>query len=185
MELVYDEAKFTEMVVYIAGRLLGDRAGGTTKLNKVVFFAEFSHFRRHGQVISGCEFQKLQHGPAPRPVMPVRKRLVAAGEAQIREEDFLGRKQHRLVPLRDADLSVFTDLERQTIDDVLEQLSGLTARQVSDLSHDEPGWKLTEIGETIPYAMAGLVYRQVSTPTSRRLARDAAERYGFVVPADA
>jgi hypothetical protein len=180
MDLAYDEAKFTEMLVSVAGRLLADRAGGATKLNKVLFFAEFTHFRRHGAVISGCEFQKLTHGPAPRQLVPVRNRLVAEGEAEVRTEDFLGRVQHRLVPLRDADLSVLSDVERQTIDDVLEQLEGLTARQVSDLSHEEPGWQLTEMGETIPYSTAGLGYPQVSTPTTRRLERAAAERYGFV-----
>ena len=179
MELGYDEAKFTEMVLYVAARLLDDRAGGATKLNKVLFFAEFTHFRRHGAVISGCEFQKLTHGPAPRRLVPVRDEVLARGGAELREEDFLGRVQHRLVPLRSADLSVFSDLERQTIDDVLEQLDGLTGRQVSDLAHEEPGWKLTEIGETIPYSTAGLGYPQVSTPTTRRLAREAAERYGL------
>lgn len=180
MELRYDEAKFTEMLLYVAGRLLDDRAGGATKLNKVLFFAEFTHFRRHGSPISGCEFQKLQQGPAPRRLLPVRERLVSHEAAEIRAEDFLGRTQHRLVPLREADLSVLTEAERQTLDDVLEQLDGLTGRQVSDLSHEEPGWLLTEFGDAIPYATAGLGYPQVSTPTSRSLARRVAEQYGFV-----
>lgn len=182
MDLAYDERKFTELLVYVADQLRGDRAGGATKLNKVLFFAEFTHLRRHQSVISGCEFQKLRHGPAPRQLLPVRQRLVASGEAEIKEEDFLGRPQHRLVPLRPADLSVFTPAERQTIDDVLDQLSGLTGRQVSDLSHEEPGWELTELGETIPPAAAFLDAAQVSTPTSRRQSREAAKRYGVAIP---
>jgi uncharacterized phage-associated protein len=182
MELAYDERKFTELLLYVAERLGDDRAGGATKLNKVLFFAEFTHLRRHHAVISGCEFQKLPHGPAPCQLLPVRSRLVSAGEAEIRQEDFLGRPQHRLVPLRAADLSVFTAEERETIDDVLEQLSGLTGRQVSDLSHEEPGWQLTEEGETIPPAAAFLGAEQISTPTSRRQSRAAAEHYGIRIP---
>lgn len=182
MELRYDEGKFTELLLYVAGRLRDDRAGGATKLNKVLFFAEFTHFRRHGAVISGCEFQKLAHGPAPRQLVPVRKRLVAAGEAELRTEDFLGRPQHRLVPLRPADVSVFTSEERQTIDDVLDQLAGLNGREVSELSHEEPAWRLTEEGETIQYGAALLGAKQVSTPTSRQLSRDFAEHYGIALP---
>ena len=182
MDLRYDEGKFTELLLYVADRLRDDRAGGATKLNKVLFFAEFTHFRRHGAVISGCEFQKLAHGPAPRQLVPVRKRLVAAGEAELRTEDFLGRPQHRLVPLRAADVSVFTEDERQTIDDVLDQLAHLNGREVSELSHEEPGWQLTEEGETIPYAAALLGAQQVSTPAGRRLSREVAERYGMVLP---
>ncbi len=182
MGLRYDETKFTELLLYVAERLADDRAGGATKLNKVIFFAEFAHVRRHGAAISGCEFQKLEHGPAPRQLVPVRRRLIAAGEVEVRTDDFLGREQHRVVPLRPADLSVFTAEERRTIDDVIEQLAGLTGHEVSAVSHDEPGWRLTEFGETIPYSAALLGARQVSTPTSQRLSREAAEFYGVAIP---
>lgn len=181
MDARYDEAKFTELLVYVAERLRGDRAGGATKLNKVVFFVEFTHLRRHRTVISGCEFQKLQHGPAPRQLVPVRKRLVASGEASLLTDDFLGRPQQRLVPNRPADTSVFSVTELATINDVLEQVAGLTGTQVSELSHQEPGWRLTEVGETIPFATAFLDFPQISTPTSRRQSREAAERYGIPI----
>ena len=160
----------------------GDRAGGATKLNKILFLTEFTHVRRHGALISGCEFQKLEHGPAPRQLVPVRKRLVASGDAEICAKDFLGREQHRLIPRRVADLTGFNEQERDTIEDVLSQLGGLNGHQLGELSHDEPGWRLTELGETIPYGAALLGARQVSTPTSRRLSREVAERYGIAVP---
>jgi len=175
----YDEAKFTESLLYVADRLRGDRAGGATKLNKVLFFAEFTHLRRHHAVISGCEFQKLAHGPAPRQLLPVRRRLLAAGEAELVEEDFLGRPQQRLVPRRAADMGAFNEDELASVDDVLEQLGGMTGTQVSELSHQEPGWRLAEIGEIIPFATAFLDFPQVSTEVSARLESEVAKRYGF------
>ncbi|MFN3219850.1 MAG: Panacea domain-containing protein [Acidimicrobiales bacterium] len=180
MDSHYDERKLTELIVYVAARLRSDRSGGATKLNKVLLFADFAHVRRTGIPITGAEYQKLEHGPAPRRLRPLRDALVAAGDAELREEEFLGYRQHRLVPLREADLSVFTDDEMATVDKVLADLDGMSAKQVSDLSHDEAGWRLTEMGETIPYAAALVGNRQVSTPTSRRLEREAAERYGLV-----
>lgn len=180
MDVRYDEARFTEMVVLVADRLRADLRGGATKLNKVIFFAEFTHLRRHGTVISGCEFQKLPHGPAPRQLLPIRNRLIENDEAALVEEDFLGRPQLRLLPKRTADLSAFTPDQLKTIDDVLEQLADMTASQVSELSHEEPGWNLTEISETIPYATAFLDTPQASTPTSRRLSKKVAQRYGLV-----
>lgn len=175
----YDEAKFGELMLYVASRLEDDRAGGATKLNKVLFFAEFTHLRRHHAVISGCEFQKLVHGPAPRQLVPVRRGLIESGAAVLVEEDFLGRPQHRLVPTREANLDRFTADELQTVDDVLAQLAGLTGAQVSELSHQEPGWQLTEVGETIPFATAFLDFPQVSTPTSKKLSAAVAEQYGY------
>ena len=177
MDVAYDARKFAEMVLHVAGCQQDDRAGGATKLNKVLFFAEFTHLRRHHRVISGCEFQKLPHGPAPRQLLPVRQKLIDSEAAQLVEEDFLGRPQHRLIPSRAADLNVFTDEEIQTIEDVLDQLAGMTGTQVSDLSHQEPGWRLTEVNETIPYATAFLDFPQVQTPTSKRLSESVEERY--------
>ena len=179
VDVRYDERKFTELVMFVAERLRGDRAGGATKLNKVLFFSEFTHIRRHHAVISGCEFQKLDHGPAPRQLLPVRRRLLENNEAELIEEDFLGRPQHRLVPRRPVDEGVFADDELKTVIDVLDQLQGLTGTQVSELSHQEPGWRLTEVGETISYATAFLDFAQGVTPTSERLAREVAHRYGF------
>lgn len=181
MNVVYDESKFTELVVYAAARLRGDRAGGATKLNKVLYFADFAHMRRTGRPITGAEYQKLGHGPAPRRLVPVRRGLVERGEAEIVREDFLGYEQHRLLPRREPDLSVFSDDELQTIDKVLADLEHLTAKQVSDLSHEEPGWQLSDDGQTIAYETALIAKRQVSTPTSRRLGAELAQRYDLSV----
>jgi hypothetical protein len=169
-------------LLHVAGQLRSDRSGGATKLNKVVFFAEFTHLRRHHAVITGCEFQKLPHGPAPRQLLPVRQRLVASRRAEMISEDFLGRPQHRLVPLQPADRSLFNEDELTTIDDVLGQLAGMTATQVSELSHQEPGWRLTEVGETILYATAFLDFPQTATPTSQQVSRAVADRYGLTIP---
>lgn len=109
----------------------------------------------------------------------MRRKLIEARDAELVEEDFLGRPQQRLVPLRTPKLEVFTDDERRTIDDVLAQLDGMSETQVSELSHQEPGWQLTEIGETIPLSTAFLDYLQIDTPTSERLMKNVVDRYGL------
>ncbi len=56
----------------------------------------------------------------------------------------------------------------------------MTALEVSDLSHEEPGWRLVELNETIPYEAALLGAPQVSTPTRSRLEREVAVRHGLL-----
>lgn len=179
MKVEYDERKFAEMVLYVADKLRGERRGGATKLNKALYFADFAHVRKTGAPISGAEYQKLDHGPAPRRLRPVREQLLESGDATMASVEVFGYRQDVLVPERAADLSVFSAAEIATIDEVLNDLDGLTARQVSDLSHEEPGWRMAEPGGTIPYHRAFVAKRQVSTPTSRCLAADVAERYGI------
>lgn len=180
VEATYDERKLTELLLYVAQRLESDRAGGATKLNKILYFADFAHVRRTGAPITGAVYLKLPQGPVPRQLLPIRSRLVARGDAELVREDFLGYELHRLVPRRQPALSVFSAAELDTIEKVLTDLDGLNARQVSDLSHEEAGWRLVGEGEVIPYEAALVGARQISTPTTRRLQQEAAQRFGLL-----
>ena len=173
----YDEQKLTELLLYVSKRLEGDPGGGATKVNKVLFFSEFAHMRAHGRPITGAEYQKLERGPAPRRLKPVRRALEERGEAEVVEETHLGYVQHRLVAKRVADVSVFTADEIAIVDQVLADLEGRNARDVSVLSHDEIGWRMVDDGETIPYEAAYL-RPPVLTQAVRRHAAALAERMG-------
>jgi hypothetical protein len=165
----YDEGKFTEMVLYCARLLEADRFGGATKLNKVLFFADFAHARKTGTSISGAEYQKLPKGPAPMRLLPVRRRLVEDNRAElVLEFDALGYRHDRLRPHGEPDLSAFTADEVATIDGVANELRSLTGSQVSELAHDEPGWQLVSEGETIPYATAYLAPEDAEVPEHMR-----------------
>ena len=51
MKATYDERKFTELILFVAERLRKDFSGGATKLNKVLFFAEFIQLVASGETI--------------------------------------------------------------------------------------------------------------------------------------
>jgi hypothetical protein len=81
----YREDKLAELVLYIAKQTRGDQAAGATKLNKYLYFADFSAVRRLGRPITGADYQKLRFGPAPRRLTPVRERLLRTGDARLEE----------------------------------------------------------------------------------------------------
>jgi hypothetical protein len=119
VDVSYDERKLTELIVHVAEQLMTDSFGGATKLNKVLYFADFAHVRKHGRPLTGAEYFKLPHGPAPRRMKPIRDRLVSTRQAELRAEQLVGHRQDRLIPLRSADSSVFTDVELETIGEVI------------------------------------------------------------------
>jgi uncharacterized phage-associated protein len=174
----YDERKFAEMLLYVAARLEDDPAGGATKLNKALYFAELVHMRLNGRPITGAEYQKLPQGPAPRRLVPVRQALLDKGDAEMQSHTYFGRLQKRLVPLRQADLSVFSGDEIAAIDEVVNDLNGRSASEVSDMSHREMGWWLAEENETIEWEMAYLK-PAVLTPEVRAYARRLAGERGL------
>ncbi len=113
--------------------------GGATKINKVLFSAEFAHMRVHGVPITGVEYQKLRQGPAPRRLVPVRERLVSEGAAELVRDRYLGYPLDRLVPRREADLALFSLEEIKQVDQAIEALWNKTAAEVSKLSHHRNG----------------------------------------------
>ena len=171
MKVDANEAKLAELVLYVAERLLDDPKGGATKINKVLFSAEFAHMRLHGVPITGVEYQKLRQGPAPRRLVPVRDRLVSEGAAELVRDRYLGYPLDRLVPSRKADLAFFSLEEIKQVDQAIEALWNKTAVEASELSHHEMGWQMVSLGETIPYEAAFLASRFEVTDSMRQHAR--------------
>ncbi|HTE86075.1 MAG TPA: Panacea domain-containing protein [Dehalococcoidia bacterium] len=150
------DKKLAEMIVYIAQRSGDDDKFGAVKLNKILYYADFIAYRRLGHAISGTEYQHVEEGPAPRRLVPVRNELAQTGAITLYEQEHFGRVQQRIKAERLPDLSLFTLDEIAILDEVLQELRPLNGKEVSERSHREPGWKLTEDLQTIPYRTAWL-----------------------------
>ena len=174
--MTYDERKFAEALLYVARALADDPAGGAVKINKALFNADFGHMRAYGQPITGADYQKLPHGPAPRRLLPVRTGLVQSGAAEMREELYLGRTVKRLVPLRDPDVSLLSPTEREMLDQAIDAEKRRSGAESSAASHREPGWQMVEENESIPYETAFLRRPVVTERVRRRVAELAADR---------
>lgn len=103
-----DESKTAELIVLVAKYTEDDPTSGSTKLNKILYFAEISHLRRTRQPITGSEYQKEPHGPTLRRMPPIIRDLEDHGAAKEIEEDYYGYARRKLVALREPDLSEFT-----------------------------------------------------------------------------
>jgi hypothetical protein len=140
-----------ELMLYIASRCSDHPKFGATKLNKILFFADFIAFRREGKPITGTSYMKLEHGPAPRRLVPVQERLVDEKAAVIQERVlFSGNKQKRLIPLRAPDLTLFTAPQIELVHQIIESFQHATAEEVSDISHCRM-WEAADLNEDIPY----------------------------------
>lgn len=148
----YDPAKLRELIVYVSLESLGDRHFGKTKLNKILFFSDFTAYRETGRSISGAVYQHLAQGPGPHQLLPVLNTMTE--DVTEFAEPVGSVVQKRLVPLRAADLSAFTGPEIAIVNSVLDDLAPLTNKQVSDVSHETIAWRITQNGQEIPYGTA-------------------------------
>jgi len=151
--------KLQELVLYIAINSEGDAAFGATKLNKILFFADFIAYTQFGRSITGQEYQKLPYGPAPRMLMPVRHQLEAAGAIVVRPQ-FRGYQQEKVFALRPPELNYFTAQEIDLVKSLIVEWWGRSASEISESSHQFVGWQAAAEGETIPYEVALVDFRE-------------------------
>jgi hypothetical protein len=179
----FNEEKLTELILYIANRTKDDPTAGATKLNKYLYFADFAAMRKLGHPITAADYQKLERGPAPRRLRPIRAKLLESGAARLEERsDAFGYVRHCLIPLRPARTELFTSDELALVDGVVDRLRTSSASEISELSHRDAGWQLVDEGDTIPYELAFVVAPLDAPPTEavraegRRIAAEYADR---------
>jgi uncharacterized phage-associated protein len=126
-----------------------------TKLNKLLFYADFSHFKHNGVSISGAPYLAFQFGPVLRHGPRIEEDMLEGGELTADERFFSDGGSGTVFSAgRTADLGVFSVEERATLARIAEQLGGKTSRQLSEMSHAESGWRDTPVGSMIDYAKA-------------------------------
>ena len=149
------DQRLRELILYVSDKCSQDSTFGAVKLNKILYFSDFFSFQQFGEPITGAEYMRLGRGPAPRRMLPVRAQMEVAGELVIQEGEYFGYPQQRPIPLRKADVGLFTARDIALVDDVIQALWNRAASEVSVLSHDI-AWRAARDKESIPYEAAFL-----------------------------
>jgi putative zinc finger/helix-turn-helix YgiT family protein len=124
-----------------------------TKLNKLLFYADFLHFSMHARSLSGLRYAHADHGP-----VPDKWELYFAGvqhEQTVRAvEHIIGDYVGELFFSDGADFSLFSEPEIRTLIRIKDFFAGWSAKRIRDYSHEERGWQETKSGELISYEFA-------------------------------
>lgn len=177
IEVPHGQQKFRELIIYIAARCRDAEFFGATKLNKILYRADFEAFRRFGEPITGAAYFRLPKGPAPKALLPVRRELEAEGAITVEYRPLGNMVQERVVPLRDAHSDLFTGDELALVDRVIEQLWDQTAEEASDASHDIV-WRTRQDLDRIPYEAAYLSDEPITEEEIRR-SKELARQLGW------
>lgn len=135
--------KFKQMVAFFAVR----EKPYKTKLNKLLFYADFYFFKKYGGSISGSKYICHNYGPVPDQYESLYANL---NNVEIKE-DLYG---EYIAPLAEFDDSVFSKEELDMLEFVYQKFKHKYAKTISDFSHDEEGWIKTPFKEYISYEFA-------------------------------
>jgi hypothetical protein len=146
-----DDRKTKELILYLAAKSEADPRFSATKLNKLLFYCDFTAYRRLGRSITGHSYWKLQFGPAPKAMLPILNQMQQDGDCDEIKKDYFGREQRWVRARRSSEISAFSSEELRMADQIVEELWESSAVEVSDLAHDFIGWKAAVLNEVIPY----------------------------------
>ena len=100
-------------------------------------------------------------------------RIVTAGDGHSEDREAGEFLEYHLVPERAPDLTVFNEAEQAKLREVADRIRTMTAKQVSEESHQHIGYRLTDMGDVIPYET---VFWGERVPTTQEI------EYGLSLP---
>lgn len=133
----FNEAKFRELVLYIAKRAQSFELWNVTKLYKILYYADFQAYRKLGQPITSATYLAHEHGPVPEQRGVIFQTMVNAGEVADQQ---LPPNHHRFIPLREPALKNFSAEEIDIVNWAIRMIEPDSAKKASDRSHEELGW---------------------------------------------
>jgi len=151
--------KFKNVLLYILEHCAGKPNVGETVLHKLLYFSDFNYYELYEEHLTGAKYKKLPYGPVPQKLDAIINQMIDANQLQRIKTEFKGYPQKRYLPLVKADLTLLKASEKDVIDKVIEQMSDWSATAISDYSHKDLPWEVTEEGKDINYNLA--FYREL------------------------
>jgi uncharacterized phage-associated protein len=134
-----DVPKFLQMVLYFAVCCHPVK----TKLNKLLFYADFLHYCQTGRSISGLTYIAIQHGPVPKRFGTLFEMAEFHGLVTVeRRETADGHEMNIFHPASEVtfDKYLFNDTENKSLETVAKKLGNQTMNKLVELSHQEKAW---------------------------------------------
>jgi len=137
--MALNQIKLKNMILYFANSPY-IRNLGTTKLYKLLYYADAACLREIGHSMSGSEYIKYEHGPVPSRGEKSIKTLRAENAIMVEQEDFYGMRLDAIRASSEPDLSIFEKAELEILQRIAQAKGAASARMLSEESHLEPAW---------------------------------------------
>lgn len=132
-----DFEKVSQVIAYFNDRIELFK----TKLNKLLFYADFIMYQRTGHSLTGIKYRAIPYGPVPAEYEKLYLKLQDDQKINIVEVAFENGNFGEIIKSNQiAELDSFSETEIKALEDIINRFKGLTTKQVVDISHTEIAW---------------------------------------------
>lgn len=132
-----------------------EKCGGVfnTKMNKLLFYADFLSYKLRGVGMTGLAYKAIQYGPVPL------QWNVVYGSIEDLDTDIIafpsGYTGVKLCSELSPDMDAFTDMDIDILSRVFNRFRDMTSNDISEISHNEQAWiDYNGTGRLIDYSEA-------------------------------
>ena len=147
----FDPEKLVQALAFFANHGVNDL--DKMKAAKLLFHADKYHLLSYGRPVIGDVYACMQYGPVPSVSLNVMNQVIESdtqyppvGKELFAEyiavEKHFWRKYPVFRARKAPDLDVFSDSDIEALEYALKNFGPKTAWELSELSHDEPSWKI-------------------------------------------
>ena len=140
--------KFTEMVVYFSEKM----APFKTKMNKLLFYADFLMFKQSCFSISGVRYKAIDMGPVPINFQSIFEYLANKNEIDILTTEFQNGytgEQFKARKDRPFEADLFLENEIEILEKVATVFKSMSTNDIIKFSHLEEAWKKNEKDKSV------------------------------------
>lgn len=134
-----DFTKFAEMAIFFTERLQPWK----TKLNKLLFYADFEMFRKAVHSISGIQYQAISLGPVPYNFQSIFEYLANHDFVDVYFTEFqdgnIG-EQFKPNANRKFNPTLFNEAELEVLEKIANRFKKTSTQEIIEISHREKAW---------------------------------------------
>jgi len=108
---------------------------GKTKICKLLFNLDFTHFKETGKSVTGLDYYAWERGPVPKSLFYELSGDTISEEFQQYIEVIKREKLHEIYSKKKSNLSVFSKREKRILEEVAEIYKYAKAKDMTQISH--------------------------------------------------
>lgn len=147
----FNREKFKQVLLYILEKCGAKANVGETVIYKLLYFIDFNFYELYEEYLTGATYRKISYGPAPCEIKDVIREMIKNKQLKKVVTDYFEKPQKKYLPLIEPDLGILNAQEKEIIDKVIDNLSSMNASTITDYSHHDIPWEVTQDKKIINY----------------------------------
>ena len=118
---------------------------------KLLYFSDFNYYEKYETAITNETYIKYERGPYPHHIDEVIDEMLDEGLLKIEKKPYFGTTIHKHYLQEVPDLSLLNTKELGVINEGIDKISDMSAKEVSAYSHGDMPWMIAEDNEELDY----------------------------------